>query len=60
MTAIVGANSCLAPADFTATMVTVLATALGVLLGTAAVRAGFEVRSRAISVASPAGFIDRH
>lgn len=60
VTAIVGTNSRLAPADFTATMVTVLAIALGVLIGTAAVRAGFEVRSRAISVASTAGFMDRH
>ncbi len=59
VTAIVGTNSRLAPADFTATMVTVLAIALGVLIGTAAVRAGFEVRSRAISVASTAGLIDR-
>ncbi len=59
VTAIVGTNSRLAPADFTATMVTVLAIALGVLIGTAAVRAGVEVRSRAISVASNARFIDR-
>ena len=60
MTAIVGTNSRLASADFTATMATVLAIALGVLIGTAAVRAGFEVRSRAISVASTAGLIDRY
>ena len=59
VTAIVGTNSRLAPADFTATMVTVLAIALGVLIGTAAVRVGLEVRSRAISVASTAGLIDR-
>jgi uncharacterized membrane protein YjjP (DUF1212 family) len=59
VTAIVGTNSRLAPADFTATMVTVLAIALGVLIGTAAVRAGFEVRSRAISVASTTGLLDR-
>ena len=60
VTAIVGTNSRLAPADFTATMATVLAIALGVRLGTAAVRASFEVRSRTISVASAAGSIDRH
>lgn len=59
VTAIVGTTSRLAPADFTATMVTVLAIALGVLVGTAAVRAGFEVRSRAIWAASTAGLIDR-
>lgn len=39
VTAIVGTNSRLGPSDFTATMVTVLAIALGVLIGTAAVRA---------------------
>ena len=60
VTAIVGTNSRLAPANFTATMATVLAIALGVRLGTAAVRASFEVRSRTISVASTAGSIDRH
>ena len=59
VTAIVGTNSRLAPANFTATMATVLAIALGVRLGTAAVRASFEVRSRTISVASTAGSIDR-
>ena len=60
VTAIVGTNSRLAPANLTATMATVLAIALGVRLGTAAVRASFEVRSRTISVASTAGSIDRH
>jgi uncharacterized membrane protein YjjP (DUF1212 family) len=52
VTAIVGTSSRLAPANFTATMVTVLAIALGVLIGTAAVRAGSEVRSRAVAVAA--------
>jgi len=60
VTAIVRTSSRLAPNDFTATMVMVLAIALGMLIGTAAVRARFEVRSRAISVASTAGLIDRH
>jgi len=60
VTAIVGTSSRLALNDFTATMVTVLAIALGVLIGTATGRAGFEVRSRAISVGSTAGLIDRH
>lgn len=46
VTAIVGTGSRLGPADFTATMVTVLAIALGVLLGTAAVRAASDVRER--------------
>jgi uncharacterized membrane protein YjjP (DUF1212 family) len=59
VTGIVGTNSRLAPADFTATMVTVLAIALGVLIGTAAVRAGLEVRSRAVAVAATAGLWDR-
>jgi uncharacterized membrane protein YjjP (DUF1212 family) len=52
VTAIVGTGSRLAPTNFTATMVTVLAIALGVLIGTAAVRAGSEVRSRAVAVAA--------
>jgi uncharacterized membrane protein YjjB (DUF3815 family) len=43
VTAIVGTNSRLAPSSFTSTMMTVLAIALGVLLGTAAVRATTEV-----------------
>ena len=47
VTAIVGTGSRLGPSDFTATMVTVLAIALGVLLGTAAVRAASDVRTRA-------------
>jgi uncharacterized membrane protein YjjB (DUF3815 family) len=59
VTAIVGTSSRLAPADFTATMVTVLAIALGVLIGTAAVKAGFEVRDRALSAATTAGLFER-
>jgi uncharacterized membrane protein YjjP (DUF1212 family) len=59
VTAIVGTGSNLGPANFTATMVTVLAIALGVLIGTAAVRAGFEVRDRALSVATTARLWDR-
>jgi uncharacterized membrane protein YjjP (DUF1212 family) len=49
VTAIVGTDSRLGPADFTDTMVTVLAIALGVLLGTAAVRAVGELRARTLS-----------
>jgi uncharacterized membrane protein YjjP (DUF1212 family) len=57
VTAIIGTSSRLGPADFTATMVTVLAIALGVLIGTAAVRAGFEVRVRAVQAASTVGLL---
>ena len=60
VTANFGTSSRLALDDFTATMVTVLAIALGVLIGTDTGRAGFEVRSRAISVSPTAGLSDRH
>lgn len=57
VTAIVGTDSRLGPADFTDTMVTVLAIALGVLLGTAAVRAAGEVRNRTLSGLANVGWI---
>ncbi len=57
VTAIVGTTSRLGPADFTTTMVTVLSIALGVLIATAAVKAGFEVRNRAVSAATMAGLL---
>ena len=57
VTAIVGTTSRLGPADFTTTMVTVLSIALGVLIGTAAVKAGFEMRNRALSAATNVGFL---
>jgi uncharacterized membrane protein YjjP (DUF1212 family) len=57
VTAMVGAGSALAPADFTATMVTVLSISLGVLLGSGIVRAGAEVRARALSAAVTAGWV---
>lgn len=47
ITQMVGSGSRLGPADFTATMVTVLAISLGVLLGTAVARAGDQMRRRA-------------
>lgn len=46
VTAIVGTDSRLGSAAFTETMITVLAIALGVLLGTAASRAGTQLRAR--------------
>ena len=42
VTSVVGAGAGLSPADFASTMVTVVSIALGVLLGTAIVRAGDE------------------
>lgn len=57
VTAIVGTDSRLGPADFTDTMVTVLAIALGVLLGTAAVRAVGELRARTLSGLATVGWI---
>ena len=57
VTAIVGTDSRLGPADFTDTMVTVLAIALGVLLGTAAVRAAGQVRTRTLSGLASVGWI---
>ncbi len=50
VTAIVGTSSRLGPSSFTSTMVTVLAIALGVLLGTAVFRAARELRLRAIDL----------
>jgi uncharacterized membrane protein YjjP (DUF1212 family) len=44
VTGAVGGGATLSPGDFASTMVTVVAIALGVLLGTAVVRAGDEVR----------------
>ena len=44
VTSAVGGGGRLSPADFASTMITVVAIALGVLLGTAIVRAGDEVR----------------
>ena len=44
VTSAVGGGGRLSPADFASTMITVVAIALGVLLGTAVVRAGDEVR----------------
>ena len=57
VTAIVGTTSRLGLADFTTTMVTVLSIARGVLIGTAAVKAGFEMRNRAMSAATTAGLL---
>ena len=50
VTAMIGADYVLGPNDFVSTMVTVLAIALGVLLGTAIVRAASQVRTRAAAV----------
>lgn len=56
VTAIVGAGGrALSPTDFNSTMVSVVAIALGVLLGTAAIRVADEVRTRAVSAATAAG-----
>jgi uncharacterized membrane protein YjjP (DUF1212 family) len=50
VTELVGTNSRLGPSNFTTMMVTVLAIALGVLLGTALFRAVRELRVRAIDL----------
>lgn len=56
VTAIVGVGGrTLGPADFNSTMVSVVAIALGVLIGTAAIRVADEVRTRAVSAATAAG-----
>lgn len=57
VTAIVGTDSRLGAADFTATMMTVLAIALGVLMGTAAVRATTQMQRRARSGLVSVGWI---
>lgn len=57
VTAIVGTDSRLGAADFTATMMTVLAISLGVLMGTAAVRAATQMQRRARSGLVSVGWI---
>lgn len=60
VTALVGVGGrTLGPADFNSTMVSVVAIALGVLLGTAAIRVADEVRTRAVSAATAAGLFGR-
>jgi uncharacterized membrane protein YjjB (DUF3815 family) len=55
--AVVGSGGRLSPSDFAGTMVIVMSIALGVLLGTAVVRASDEVRAKALSTASSVGWI---
>jgi uncharacterized membrane protein YjjP (DUF1212 family) len=55
VTAIVSGGAKLSPGDFSSTMVSVVAIALGVLIGTAAIRVADEVRARAVSAATAAG-----